>query len=39
MNAQEINILIEYWKEKKDLQNVAYYEQKLEQYQKDQYRD
>jgi len=39
MNAQELNILIAHWEKVGDIKMVAYYKQKLEQYQKDQYRD
>lgn len=39
MNAQEITIILNYWKDKEDKKEIAYYQQKLEQYQKDQERD
>lgn len=39
MNAQEIKIILEYWKEKENEKEVAYYQNKLEQYEKDQQRD
>lgn len=39
MNAQELNILIEYWKEKGNKEEVTRYQYKLEQYQKNQSRD
>ena len=39
MNAQEIDILLEYWKEKGNQEQVKHYQYKLEQYEKDQNRD
>ncbi len=39
MNAQEINIILAYWEKQGDKKMIAYYKQKAEQYQIDQYKD